>query len=321
MGVQNATARRLAVPDLTTTVLTLTLTGIAADSRLAGGSGANTARRLLSVAAMLLGATSALCSCSRSPRPRPSPWRPESLPSSASPRIARSRTRLASRPGSIRNEARWPMRAMVYSQTGGSDVLHLVDRPVPVPEPGEVRVRVSVSGVNPTDWKARRGGAPGELPLTRARAEPGRRRYVDAVGEGVDPSRVGERVWLWEAAWQRADGTAQEYVVVARRARPCRWPTACRSTSGASLGIPALTAHSCLTVLGARAAAGSRPELSLVAPCWSPGCGRGRSRRDPARALGGGAGDRDGQRRREGGAGPRGRGRPRRQLPRPQRRR
>jgi uncharacterized membrane protein YoaK (UPF0700 family) len=57
MGVQNATARRLAVPDLTTTVLTLTLTGIAADSQLAGGSGANTPRRLLSVTAMLLGAT------------------------------------------------------------------------------------------------------------------------------------------------------------------------------------------------------------------------------------------------------------------------
>jgi uncharacterized membrane protein YoaK (UPF0700 family) len=57
MGVQNATARRLAVPDLTTTVLTLTLTGIAADSRLAGGSGANSGRRLVSVAAMLVGAT------------------------------------------------------------------------------------------------------------------------------------------------------------------------------------------------------------------------------------------------------------------------
>jgi uncharacterized membrane protein YoaK (UPF0700 family) len=57
MGVQNATARRLAVPDLTTTVLTLTLTGIAADSQLAGGSGANTGRRILSVSAMLLGAT------------------------------------------------------------------------------------------------------------------------------------------------------------------------------------------------------------------------------------------------------------------------
>jgi uncharacterized membrane protein YoaK (UPF0700 family) len=57
MGVQNATARRLAVADLTTTVLTLTLTGIAADSHLGGGSGANTGRRVLSVAAMLLGAS------------------------------------------------------------------------------------------------------------------------------------------------------------------------------------------------------------------------------------------------------------------------
>jgi uncharacterized membrane protein YoaK (UPF0700 family) len=56
MGVQNATARRLAVADLTTTVLTLTLTGIAADSRLGGGSGAHTTRRVLAVAAMLLGA-------------------------------------------------------------------------------------------------------------------------------------------------------------------------------------------------------------------------------------------------------------------------
>jgi uncharacterized membrane protein YoaK (UPF0700 family) len=56
MGVQNATARRLAVPELTTTVLTLTLTGIAADSWLGGGTGARTARRVLAVAAMLLGA-------------------------------------------------------------------------------------------------------------------------------------------------------------------------------------------------------------------------------------------------------------------------
>jgi uncharacterized membrane protein YoaK (UPF0700 family) len=56
MGIQNATARRLAVPDLTTTVLTLTLTGVAADSRLAGGPGGHPARRLISVGAMLAGA-------------------------------------------------------------------------------------------------------------------------------------------------------------------------------------------------------------------------------------------------------------------------
>ena len=56
MGAQNATARKLAVPDLTTTVLTLTITGIAADSPLASAKGAKAARRLISVAAMLLGA-------------------------------------------------------------------------------------------------------------------------------------------------------------------------------------------------------------------------------------------------------------------------
>jgi uncharacterized membrane protein YoaK (UPF0700 family) len=56
MGAQNAIARRLAVPDLTTTVLTLTLTGVAADSRLAGGGGGRPARRLIAVSAMLAGA-------------------------------------------------------------------------------------------------------------------------------------------------------------------------------------------------------------------------------------------------------------------------
>jgi uncharacterized membrane protein YoaK (UPF0700 family) len=55
MGIQNATARRLAVPDLTTTVLTLTITGTAADSALAGGKGSVSGRRLIAVAAMLIG--------------------------------------------------------------------------------------------------------------------------------------------------------------------------------------------------------------------------------------------------------------------------
>jgi uncharacterized membrane protein YoaK (UPF0700 family) len=56
LGLRNATVRRLAIPDLTTTVLTLTLTGLAADSPLGGGSGAGASRRLLAVAAMLAGA-------------------------------------------------------------------------------------------------------------------------------------------------------------------------------------------------------------------------------------------------------------------------
>jgi NADPH2:quinone reductase len=70
---------------------------------------------------------------------------------------------------------------------------------------------------------------------------------IDAVGEGVDATRVGERVWLWEAAWQRADGTAQEYVVVPER-QAVRLDEGASLDVGASLGIPALTAHRCLTV-------------------------------------------------------------------------
>jgi len=138
------------------------------------------------------------------------------------------------------------MRAVAYAQTGESDVLHLVDRPMPEPGDGEVRVRVSVSGVNPTDWKARRGGVAGELVDPAAVPNQDGAGTVDAVGEGVDPARVGQRVWLWEAAWQRVNGTAQEYVVLpARQAVPLA--DGASFDVGASLGIPALTAHICLT--------------------------------------------------------------------------
>src|SRR6478752_10179979 len=139
------------------------------------------------------------------------------------------------------------MRAVVYSQTGEPDVLHLTERPVPEPGPGEVRVRVSVSGVNPTDWKGRRGGAAGEMVDPAQVPNQDGAGTVDAVGEGVDPARVGERVWLWEAAWERADGTAQEYLVLPDR-QAVRLPEAVSFDVGASLGIPALTAHRCLTV-------------------------------------------------------------------------
>ena len=67
------------------------------------------------------------------------------------------------------------MRAIVYSELGPSGVLSLVEREAPVPGPGEVLVSVAVSGVNPTDWKARRGSG-GKLPVPGARTESGRRR-------------------------------------------------------------------------------------------------------------------------------------------------
>ena len=140
------------------------------------------------------------------------------------------------------------MRGVVYSHTGGPEVLRLVERPVREPGPGEVRVKMQVSGVNPTDWKARRGSRAGaELPFPELVPNQDGAGTIEAIGDGVATGRVGERVWLWEAAWQRADGTAQEFVVIPSR-QAVRLPDAASMDVGASLGIPALTAHRCLTV-------------------------------------------------------------------------
>jgi NADPH:quinone reductase len=161
------------------------------------------------------------------------------------------------------------MRAVVYSNTGGREVLRLVERPVREPGSGEVRVKMEVSGVNPTDWKARRGSRAGaEFPFPELVPNQDGAGTIDAVGEGVPTGRVGERVWLWEAAWQRADGTAQELVVIPSR-QAVRLADAASMDVGASLGIPALTAHRCLTVseLGPRtlAAGALRAQTVLVA--------------------------------------------------------
>ena len=140
------------------------------------------------------------------------------------------------------------MRAVAYSKTGAPDVLQLVERPVRQPGAGEVRVKVQVSGVNPTDWKARRGTHEDEEPpFPEVVPNQDGAGTIDAVGTGVPADRLGERVWLWEAAWERADGTAQEFVVLpGRQAVPL--PEGVSFDVGASLGIPALTAHRCLTV-------------------------------------------------------------------------
>jgi NADPH:quinone reductase len=140
------------------------------------------------------------------------------------------------------------VRAVVYRETGDPDVLTLVERAEPEPGPGEVLVRIAVSGVNPTDWKARTGDGPGQ-PLAFPEVVPNMdgAGTLAAVGEGVDPGRVGERVWLWEAARRRANGTAQELVALpAARAVPL--PEGASFDLGASIGIPALTAHRCLSV-------------------------------------------------------------------------
>jgi NADPH:quinone reductase len=148
----------------------------------------------------------------------------------------------------VRVEEDVRVRAIVYRETGDPDVLELVDRPEPEPGPDEVLVRIAVSGVNPTDWKARRGGGRGG-PLKFPEIVPNQdgAGTVVEVGDGVDPARVGGRVWLWEAARNRANGTAQEAIAIpANQAVPL--PDGVSFDLGASIPIPAMTAHRCLTV-------------------------------------------------------------------------
>jgi NADPH2:quinone reductase len=136
------------------------------------------------------------------------------------------------------------MRAVVYRETGPSDVLQLVERPLPAPGPGEVRVRMRLAGVNPTDWKGR-----ASRPLEFSEQVPGQdgAGVIDAAGEGVDPARVGERVWLWLAGHHRPGGTAAEYATVPS-GQAITLPDRASFELGADIGVPFLTAHRTLTV-------------------------------------------------------------------------
>jgi NADPH:quinone reductase len=138
------------------------------------------------------------------------------------------------------------MRAIIYERHGGPDVLTLVDKSCAEPGLGEVRVRVARSGVNPTDWKSRLHGTgiPAHAPQVPNHDGAG---IVEAVGAGIDADLVGSRVWLVDAAYQRPEGTAQEYAIVPA-GQAVVLPSSASYDLGASLGVPFLTAHRCLTV-------------------------------------------------------------------------
>lgn len=140
------------------------------------------------------------------------------------------------------------MKAITYARTGDSSVLELHDRAVPEPGDGEVRIRVVFSGVNPTDWKHRQGAGRGDT-LVYPEIVPHHdgAGVVDAVGGGVSELSVGDRVWVFMAQHQRADGTAQEYVVLPVGA-VVPLTDGVDFEVGASLGVPAITAHRALTV-------------------------------------------------------------------------
>ncbi len=137
------------------------------------------------------------------------------------------------------------MRAALYDRLGASaEVLRVEDVDRPEPGPGEVRVKITYSGVNPTDWKSRSGATPRAIEDFQIPHHDGA-GVIDAVGEGVDQGRVGQRVWTWLAAAGRRWGTAAEWTVVpASRAVPL--PDHASFELGASLGVPAMTAHRCL---------------------------------------------------------------------------
>ena len=140
------------------------------------------------------------------------------------------------------------MKSVVYSHTGDPSVLRLVDRDVSEPGPGEVRVRVVVSGVNPTDWKSRLGSGGGAAPpFPEVTPNQDGAGVIDALGEGVADLAVGDRVWVYLAGHQRPTGTAQEYTNLPAD-RVVRLPAGTSFEIGASLGVPAMTAHRTLTV-------------------------------------------------------------------------
>ncbi|MGW0374636.1 alcohol dehydrogenase catalytic domain-containing protein [Streptomyces coeruleorubidus] len=135
------------------------------------------------------------------------------------------------------------MLASWYDEQGpAADVLHVGELPDPTAGPGEVRVRVTVSGVNPGDTKKRRGWLGSSMPYPRVIPHSDAAGVIDAVGDGVDAHRVGQRVWVYGAQSYRPFGTAAQYTVVpADLAVPL--PDHLSDELGAGLGIPGITAH------------------------------------------------------------------------------
>jgi len=132
------------------------------------------------------------------------------------------------------------MRAAFYVKQGPArEVLQIGEQPTPEPGPGEVRVHLKTSGVNPSDWKSRSGRtAPMATPLIIPHSDGA--GDIDKVGPGAG-NRVGERVWVWNGQWRRPHGTAAEYIVLPS-AQAVTLPQHIGYAEGACFGIPALTA-------------------------------------------------------------------------------
>src|SRR5712671_5933344 len=142
------------------------------------------------------------------------------------------------------------MRAAWYERQGPArEVLVVGTMPDPLPGPGDVRIRVAASGINPGDLIKRRNAFGYGMPFPRVIPHRDGAGTIDSVGEGVLASRVGERVWCYGAQSYRAFGTAAEYVVVpSSQAVPL--PDGVPFEQGACLGIPGITAHRAVHATG-----------------------------------------------------------------------
>ena len=139
------------------------------------------------------------------------------------------------------------MKAITYSEFGvATDVLKVKELPIPKVSKDEVLVALEFSGSNPSDAKSRAGNRPGITKPQFEQIVPNSdgSGIITAVGEAVDKSRIGQRVWIWNGQWQRPNGTAAEYIAVPS-AQAVEMPEDMSFETGACLGIPGLTASYC----------------------------------------------------------------------------
>jgi NADPH2:quinone reductase len=141
------------------------------------------------------------------------------------------------------------MKAAWYTRNGEArDVMMVGEQPTPLPKTGEVRVKLAMSGINPSDVKSRRSRpVPGQLCIPHSDGS----GVIDMVGPGVAAERVGQRVWTWNAQWQRPFGTCAEYVALPEE-QAVVLPDSTSFEAGACLGIPALTAFRAVQLLEKR---------------------------------------------------------------------
>jgi len=138
------------------------------------------------------------------------------------------------------------MRAAWFDDFGdAAEVLEVGEQPDPIPGGGEVLVRLHASGVNPSDVRKRAGQMPALLDNGPVIPNSDGAGVIEAVGVGVDPSRVGQRVWVYQAQYGRRFGTAAEYVAIDSQRAP-RLADGTDFEVGACLGIPVMTAHRCV---------------------------------------------------------------------------